>query len=289
MVITAALSAAACGDKKAKPADQAASADKAVGSNAVAAQAGSGSGSGSSAGSAAAADANEPVLYNRLDVERFDDEKPVDHVKLTVKVPNKVAAYTGFPGGAVVAELPHGTEVVQLASRAGFDRVTFTDPERPERRLMAWVAGPAFEDPPKLPKGFAAARCTILDGGPGTQVYALEDNHIAACEYVCRDAGECESTGGKCELRMFIDKLGTIPDTWQYTTVCVVPNPIPNGPPQLIGNQPSFNGHCPFNQIIVPKYGSACYRTCKKDVDCPQGSNCRTFGELKVKAKLCST
>ena len=286
-MVIAAVSAAACGDKKSPSADQAASAEKAVGSNAVAAQAGS----GSSAGSGSAAEAsNEPVLYNRLDVERYDDEKPVDSVKLTVKVPNKVAAYRAFPGGAMVAALAHGTEVVQLASRNGFYRVTFTDPERPERRLMGWVASPAFEDPPKLPKSFGPARCTIFDGGPGTQVYALEANNtIAACEYVCNNPSECESTGGKCELRMFIDKLGTIPDTWQYTTVCPLQQLIPNGPPQLIGNQPPFNGRCPFNEITVPKYGMVCYRACKKDLDCPQGSNCRSFEELKVKSKLCST
>lgn len=284
-VAIAALGAAACGDKKAKPAEQAA---KAVGSNAVAAGSGSGSGSGAGSGSATAADANEPVLYNRLDVERFEDEKPVDHVKLTVKVP-KVAAYRTFPGGATVAVLPRGTEVVQLASRSGFDRVTFTDPERPERRLVGWVGSPAFEDPPKLDKPFPAARCTILEAGPGTQVYALEDhNRAAVCEYVCKDPTECDSTGGKCELRMFIDKSGAIPDVWQYTTVCPVPNIVPNGPPLLVGNQPPFNGHCPFNEITVPKFGHACYRTCKKDVDCPQGTTCRTFPELKVKAKLCS-
>lgn len=282
-MIAAALGGAACKDKKAKPTDQAASAEKAVGSNAVAA----GSGSGSSAGSDAA-DPNEPVLYNRLDVERYEDEKPVDHVKLTVKVP-KVAVYRAFPGGALVAALPKGTEVVQLASRSGFFRITFPDPERADRRLMGWVGGPAFDEPPKLAKKFDPARCTIFEAGPGTQVYALEGNNTAAvCEYVCTDKTECESTGGKCELRMFIDKTGAIPETWQYTTTCTIANYIPNGPPALVGNQPPFNNRCPFGEILVPKYGPVCYRTCKKDVECPQGTTCRQFDELKVKRKLCS-
>jgi hypothetical protein len=284
VVIAAWLGAAACGDKKAKPADQAASAQKAVGSNAATAQAGSGSGSG-----AGSAEANEPVLFNRLDVERYDDEKIVDHVPLKVKVP-KVAAYRGFPGGALVTALAQGTEVIQLASRSGFYRVTFPDPEHADRRLMGWVAGPAFEAPPKLAKKYDAARCTIFDGGPGTQVYAIEnDGRAAACEYVCRDASECESTGGKCELRMYIDKLGTIPDVWQYSTVCPLPSLVSNGPPELIGNQPPVNGRCPHGQSVVPRYGGGCYRVCKKDLDCPQGSTCRAFDKLKVKTKLCST
>lgn len=284
MAIAAVLTAVGC-KEKAKPKDQAAS----VAGSGSGSQVGSAAGSGSGAADPGAG-SDGPIVFNRLDVERYDEEKPVDFVKRTIKA-GQVAAYRSLPTGNQVAAIALGTEVVQLSTYRGFSRVTFPDPEKPTQRLMGWVADQVFEDPPKLAKKYDPARCQIFDARLGTQAYALENDYQKArCEYVCKDDSECVNIGAKCEPRMFIERMGGIPQTLQYTWVCSLPDEVVSTIPELIGNvPPTSTGRCPFGQMIVPKYGPMCYRFCKKDVECPQGSTCRTFESLKVKSKLCST
>jgi len=230
---------------------------------------------------AAGRDAAGAEASNELDVARYEDEVAVDHAPLKVKA-STATAFRSYPKGDMVATLNHDDEVVELSERYGFYRITFPDPKDRSRKLMGWVARFAFEDAPTTKKKLTLPRCVIGTGDPGTAVLVLEDP--PRCAHVCKEAAECVASGRKCEARIVVPRSGDFASNPSYTTVCGAKPPDPNARPSLFGVPAPGNGKCPRSYALAPKLGGFCYRSCKKDLDCPDESTCRTFG----KVKLCS-
>jgi len=225
---------------------------------------------------------------NELDVARYEDEVAVDHVPLKVKT-SAALAFKSYPMGDLIVTLDRDDDVVQLSERYGFYRVTFSDPKHRSRKLMGWIGHFAFEPPPAKKK-FPLLRCRVGTGQPGTALVVLEDP--PRCAYVCKDAAECVATGSKCEARIVVPQSsGEITSSPSYTTVCTAAAKSPEAgvggkkpPPSLFGTSPPVNGKCPRLFTPAPKVGPLCYRSCKTDIECPEGSMCKAFG----KTKLCS-
>lgn len=223
---------------------------------------------------------------NELDVARYEDEVAVDHVPLKVKA-SAALTFKSYPMGDLIVTLDRGDDVVQLSERYGFYRVTFSDPKHRSRRLMGWIGHFAFEEPPPAKK-FPLLRCRIGTGQPGTALVVLEDP--PRCAYVCKDAAECVATGSKCEARIVVPQSsGEITSIPSYTTVCTAAAKSPEAgagakktPPSLFGTSPPVNGKCPRLFAPAPKVGPLCYRSCKTDVECPDGSTCKAFGRIKL-------
>jgi len=226
---------------------------------------------------------------NEHDVARYEDEVAVDHVPLKVKAPAALA-FKSYPMGDLIVTLDRDEDVVQLSERYGFYRVTFSDPKNRSRKLMGWIGHFAFEEPPPAKKKLPLLRCRIGTGHPGTVLVVLEDP--PRCAYVCKNAAECAATGSKCEARIVVPQppaeSTSIPS---YTTVCTAAAKSPEAgadarksPPSLFGISHPVNGKCPRHFAPAPQVGPLCYRSCKTDVECPDGSTCKAFG----KTKLCS-
>lgn len=251
---------AACGDKK-QPQKQPESMDKPV----------------------AIVDARPTEAANEADVARYADEVAVDHKPLKVKL-SSALVFKSFPKGEIVTTLDHDADVVQRSERYGFYRVTFPDPNDRSQKLMGWMAHFAFEDLPPTKKKLAMPRCTAGTGHPGTVLVVLEDP--PRCAYVCKDTAECAATGTKCEARVVVPPSGEVPSSPSYTTACTAPPNSGDGAekPRLgfFGTAYLGNGKCPKLFAPAPKAGPLCYRTCKTDVQCPEGSTCKAVGGKKL-------
>jgi hypothetical protein len=241
----------------------------------------------------AGTDAAGPEASNELDVRRYEDETPVDHLPLTVKG-SAATVQKWYPKGPVIATLNKGEAVVQLAERYGFYRVTFTDPKDPARKMMGWVAKFPFDEPVDagLPAKIALPKCAVGTGDPGTPLVVLEGQK-ARCAYVCRENHEClTTTGGNCVAVVIVPSSGEIHSNPDYTTVCTgvvqAPKPTNDGGksvPSLFGTVHLSNGKCPPGFASAPKVGDLCYRSCTADKDCPEGALCKNVQSTK----LCST
>ncbi len=106
-----------------------------------------GSETGGRPGDAApSAPAQSPVPWaaNAADVARFADEEPLGPDAIIAH--NKTAVRTSPGGGAVVATLPAGAEVVKLSTHGDEDLVWFDDPKPGGLHLTGWVAQSALEE-----------------------------------------------------------------------------------------------------------------------------------------------
>lgn len=115
---------------------------------------------------------------NEADVARFPGELPIDHVKATLwwtqtkvrKVP---------PSGEVLATLPKGVVVTQIASSDKYILVTFDNPNNPTTHLMGWVLKDVFAAP--LPP--APLKCVA----PQTLLMA----DVNFCAKICKAESDC--------------------------------------------------------------------------------------------------
>jgi hypothetical protein len=123
--ICVALLAASAGCKKKIAADADASAD----TDATAA--------------APAAVSSAAEATNSDNVARFPEETKIDHVAAKIEE-HQAIARNSPPGGDVVATLPHGTEVTEIAQHGNFFLVTFDNPKDKSAHLMGWVSKDAF-------------------------------------------------------------------------------------------------------------------------------------------------
>ena len=238
-------------------------------------------------------DAAGPEAANELEVLRYDDEAPVERVPLTVKTPF-ANAYRAYPKGDLVTTLKAGTTVIQLAERNGFYRVTFDAPYPPARTLMGWMPKFVFDD--------ATAAAMATDAGPGTKkmpfcnvglrefLVSQDPAHRDAhCAYFCKDDFECAKASCTCEAAIGLEPSGALTTSAQFTTVCTDAGaPTRDGGkrvPSLYGKPHNVDGTCPPHFVPAPKIGKFCFRSCKTDVDCPNGSTCRMT--YTKEAKLC--
>ena len=90
-----------------------------------------------------------PWAANAADVARFTDEELLGPDAVIAH--DKTAVRTTPGGGAVVATLPAGAEVVKLSTHGNDDLVWFEDPKSAGRHLTGWVAQSAVKDPAPPP------------------------------------------------------------------------------------------------------------------------------------------
>ncbi len=137
----------------------------------------------SSDAEAGAADATVagPEAVNAQTVAHFPDETVIDHQAATVQwSANNIRKSP--PSGEIVATLPKGTNVVQIAGHDKYALVTFDNPKNASERLMGWVIKDAFNPPGiVVPKGPCPAGQTQL---VGDEIF---------CGKVCKADGDCPS------------------------------------------------------------------------------------------------
>jgi len=137
------------------------------------------------AGAAADATAAGPEAVNVDAVARFPDETAIDHQAATVQwATNNVRKSP--PSGEVIATLPKGTNVVELATHDKYALITFDNPKNASERLMGWIVKDAFNPQSAvLPKG----PC------PTGQTQLLGDEIF--CGKVCKADSDCPG-GSAC-------------------------------------------------------------------------------------------
>jgi hypothetical protein len=134
---------------------------------------------------AAAATAPGPEASNVDAVARFPDETAIDHQAATLLwAANNVRKAP--PSGEIIATLPKGTNVIQLASHDKYALVTFDNPKTSGERLMGWVIKDAFN-----------AQGIVVPKGPcpAGQTQLLGDEIF--CGKVCKADTDCPG-GSAC-------------------------------------------------------------------------------------------
>ncbi len=105
-----------------------------------------------------------PEAANVDAIARFPDESAIDHQAATLQW-SANNARKAPPSGAIVATLPKGTNVVQLAAHDKYVLVTFDNPKNASERLMGWVIKDAFSaQQVVVPKGPCPAGLVQLLG-----------------------------------------------------------------------------------------------------------------------------
>ncbi len=82
------------------------------------------------------------IASNEDDVARFPDETKLDDVAATFQKAYNVREAP--PAGTIVAGLPKGTNVTQIASRTNYFLILFDDPAAAGEKKMGWVHADAF-------------------------------------------------------------------------------------------------------------------------------------------------
>ncbi len=164
----------------------------------------------------ATADAEAPaptpsaaLATNEGDVARFPDETKMPDVTATLLRTYNVREAP--PAGTVVASLPKGTSVTQIAQRAGNFLVTFDNPKAPGTKLMGWIYRDAFS-------------AVVADAGPLTcpkgEVMLFGD--VPFCGKVCGDDSMCPA-GQACKGQA--NKLLPNGKAGDGLTVCTIFHP----------------------------------------------------------------
>ena len=85
----------------------------------------------------------EPVTTNAANVARFGDEVKIDHV-VAVVVSSNAQVREDPAGGKLLATIPKGASVTELAEHAGHLLVVFDNPKTPTEKLSGWVSKDIF-------------------------------------------------------------------------------------------------------------------------------------------------
>ncbi len=243
-----------------------------------------------------------PEASNADAVARFPDEAPIDRQAATLQWAANNARKTP-QSGDIVATLPKGTNVIQIASHDKFILVTFDDPKNAGQRLMGWVIKDAFSAQAAvrpLPKGTCPAGQTALVGDEtfcgkvckvdadcvagqaciGTAMIALKDGGagetVRNCMAIVRPKGTDAGTPPASA------DAGPAPDSG--------PAPIPDAGPLAVadaggGGAPKdagggggsgagpiivepANGACPAGYMLAERLDKKCHKQCKASPDC---------------------
>jgi hypothetical protein len=126
----------------------------------------------------AEARASNPDGVNAKDVERFPDERAIDHEAATLTLLATVRVSP--PRGEPIVNLPTGTDVQKLSAHGDFLLVSFTSPKTGSR-TMGWIPASAIAAPPsEAASGHAhdhvlAHHDATLDGGAVLAVASTPD------------------------------------------------------------------------------------------------------------------
>ncbi len=232
------------------------------------------------------------LAANQGDVARFPDETAIASVPATLQRAYNVREAP--PAGVVVAGLPKGTAVTQLASRERYVLVLFDNAKAPGTKLMGWVHKDAFS-------------AVIVDAGPPQCVVgeiALYGDP-SFCGKLCSTDAECpaqQACKGSANKLLPSGKAGdgvTVCTVFHHDAGTVPPAP-PSPPPVDAGKPPAVvdagpppppppvvdagpgpaadvvapgaNGACPSNFLLVKKTGK-CHRPCPGGITANQCKN----------------
>ena len=174
--------------------------------------------------------AKEVLAANSDAIARFENETKLDGVAATVTT-YSANMRESPPNGPVVAVVPKGTQVTQIAQRDQYFLVTFDNPKNPSEKLMGWAFGPALGAPSTAP--VASTKVLTLDASapkpptscPAGQTLVMAD--LPICAKVCEADKDCP-TGQACKgsaSRIVNGKAG------DGVTTCVVYHPHDAGAP----------------------------------------------------------
>ncbi|MDB4943494.1 MAG: hypothetical protein JWP97_3028 [Labilithrix sp.] len=236
------------------------------------------------AADAAPAPTVAPIAVNVNDVARFPDETALANVAATLQRPTNIREIPSV--GKVVAALPKGAAVTEVAQRGTAILVVFDDPKDAQKR-MGWVGADAFTTAPAVDAGAKPLTCTIPD------VPLLSD--VAFCGRTCAADTACPA-GQACkgEAKMF--QNGKAGDTVKVCTVFSAPasptgtglnKTLPTATPTLTaaptvapaGIKPDVvaaaGGKCDVGYTLVPK-DLQCHKNCVPVVStCTAGDKCQ--------------
>lgn len=228
------------------------------------------------------------VAANADDIARFGEETKIADVAATVVSPSANVRESP-PNGPLVAILPKGTAVVEIAQRDAYILVTFENSKNTSQRLMGWVFAPSvggagtpapassvvkLRDAAAPPPVVPPASC------PGGLTLVMAD--LPVCAKVCEKDPDCPA-GQACKgtaSRIVKGKAG------DGVTTCVVyhhvsdagaPPPQPKAdaaapPPAVVDaaaptpaatgpEVPAVGGKCPATYVLLPKDGK-CHKDC---------------------------
>ena len=229
-----------------------------------------------------------PEATNADAIARFPDETPIDHQAATVQWASNNARKSP-PSGDVVATLPKGTNVVQIASHDKYILITFDNPKNAGERLEGWVLKDVFSaQPAVLPKSACPAGQTLLQGDE------------TFCGKICKVDTDCAG-GQACTGTAQIAHDGGTGDT-VHNCVAIVhtdggaPTPAPKdaggggggGPPAgPMVMDPGAGNTCAANYKLAG-IDNKCHRSCTPatGVECaPYGANviCTRGGYCKTR------
>jgi hypothetical protein len=150
-----------------------------------------------------------PLAVNDFEIQRYPDEKPINHVLGTTHVfESDARTQASATLGTVVAKLSPGTPVDEISERSGWMLVVFIDPKDPteSRREMGWLADSDFIVP----------GMRRVDAGPAptaappraARPLDVKQEHGACpggygpcgamCRLECRADPDCVVTGARC-------------------------------------------------------------------------------------------
>ena len=150
-----------------------------------------------------------PLAVNDFEIQRYPDERPINHVLGTTQVfESDARTQAGATLGAVVAKLSPGTPVDEIAERPGWMLVIFIDPKdnAQSRREMGWLAE----------RDLVVAVARRLDAGPAptatpprvTRPLDVKQEHGtcpggygpcgAMCRLECRADSDCAMSSARC-------------------------------------------------------------------------------------------
>ncbi|HRG95870.1 MAG TPA: hypothetical protein PLR99_06470 [Polyangiaceae bacterium] len=239
--------------------------------------------------------AAEALAANADDVARFGEETKIAEVAATVVTPSANVRESP-PNGPLVAILPKGAAVVEIAQRDAYMLVTFENPKNTSQRLMGWVFAPAVggsgtaapaSSVAKLRDAAAPPPVVPPTTCPGGLTLVMAD--LPICAKVCEKDADCPS-GQACKgtaSRIVKGKAG------DGVTTCVVfhhvttdagvappkvdasapavkdaaaPPPVvdaavPPPPPATGPEVPAVGGKCPATYVLLSKDGK-CHKDC---------------------------
>lgn len=249
---------------------------------------------------ASAAEPGEPpaaevVAANASDIARFGEESKLADVAATV-VTATANVRESPPNGPLVAILPKGTSVLEIAQRDSYILVTFDNPKNTSQRLMGWVFAPSVggtgaatpaSTVVQLRDAAAPAPVKPPSSCPGGLMLVMAD--LPICAKICEKDPDCPA-GQACKgtaARIVNGKAGDGVTTCvvYHSTVdagvapakivdaaapvvkdaavppAVVDAAVPPPPAATGPEVPATGGKCPATYVLLAKDGK-CHKDC---------------------------
>lgn len=243
-----------------------------------------------------------PAAANEDDIARFPDETKLE-VASTIQRNSNAREVPSV--GKLVASLPKGTAVTQVAQRDKYFLVVFDDARTPGRKLMGWVIQDAFSPLPTSDAGVKPLTCTAPDvplfsdtafcgrtctkdadcgaghvckGTASLLKNGRPEGNVTVCSaFVTHDAGAPAMTiadaGGASPGRLSA-LYGSLDAGAKPADPGTTPPPAAGGDLDIVD---PVSGKCAAGFFLVPK-DKKCHRLCPTFVECKNPSTKRCVG-----------